>query len=192
MSCLNIQEIYAYLEGELLPARLAEVENHLVACPKCQQAVIERRLIEEAFSKLPDIELPADFSRQVMARILRSESFWPTRLAAVFIALSAVGLVSFLLILTGGKTAFTLIGGFNRLVLVYFKNATVVLAKLMILLLSIGKFLGTMVSALDKGLSLLASLASTEGQVLLLSLTGVILVSLYIGLKNRLLPGEKT
>ncbi len=192
MRCLKIAEIYAYLDRELSLPRQAEVENHLALCPKCEQAVQERKLIGEAASKLSDLELPADFSQRVMARIWRQESSLPVWLAAIIIGLSSLGILSLLLLLSGGKTAFALLAEFHRFFVAYFKNATVVVAKLLTLLASAGKIIYLLGRTVAKCFSLLTTLISPSVLAILTILTVITLVSLYLGLKKKLLLGEKT
>ncbi|MBM3284538.1 MAG: hypothetical protein FJY81_01560 [Candidatus Aminicenantes bacterium] len=192
MSCVRIDEIHAYLEDDLLPGRRADIESHLASCPKCREAVEERRRLGEASTSLADLELPADFSSRVMARILRRGSSLPVWLTASIAGLASLGLLCFLIILSGGKTAFTLVAGFHHFFLAYFKNATVVLAKVMILLASAGRILQTLARVLAKCLSLLTALISPEVQALIVALTVAFFISLYFGVRKKLLPGEKT
>ncbi len=192
MNCLKIGEIYDYLEGNLPPAQQAELERHLSACPRCEEAVVARRLIEQAASTLPDLELPPDFSRRVMATILHQEGPLPRWFAALVVGLSSLGLVCFLLAISGGGAGLTFVSGFLRFFLAYFQNATVFLAKVMILLSSAGKTLRLILSAMAKCFSLLHNLISPEVQAIILISAVALFITLYFGLKKKLLSGEKT
>jgi len=192
MSCLRVAEIYAYLEDDLLPERRADIATHLKLCPKCRRAVEERRYLTEAALSLPALEVPADLAHRVMARISSPASSLPVWLTAFIVGLSSLGLLCLLLILSGGKSAFAILAGFNHSILIYLKNSTVWLAKAMALLASVGKVIQTLAVALFKGISLLTTLTSPGVQILALTMTLVAFISLYLALKKKLLPGEKT
>lgn len=150
-----------------------------------------RRLIGQAASTLPDLELPPDFSRRVMATILHQVSPLPRWFAGLVVGLSSLGLVCFLLAISGGKAGLTFISGFLRFFLAYFQNATVFLAKVMILLSSAGKTFLLIAGTMAKCFSLFRSLFSPETQTFILVSAMALLISLYFGLKRRLLTGEK-
>lgn len=67
MSCPDLTQIYAYLDGELTAEDRLRLEEHLKACSRCRQLVADRRLFLEASSSLPQPDLPPDFSERVMA-----------------------------------------------------------------------------------------------------------------------------
>lgn len=192
MNCLKVAEIYAYLENDLPPETRADIDEHLKLCLKCRQEVEERRYLTEAASSLPALDLPDDLARRVMAKISSPAPSLPVWLSAFIVGLSSLGLVSLLLILSGGKSAFAILAGFNHSILVYLKNSTVWLAKAMTLLTSVGKVIQTLALALLKGISLLTTLASPGVQALALTMTLVAFISLYLAFKKKLLPGEKT
>jgi anti-sigma factor RsiW len=192
MSCLKVAEIYAYLEDDLLPEQRADIDKHLKLCPNCRQAVEDRLYLAKAASSLPVLEVPADLARRVMARISSPASSLPAWLTAFIVGLSSLGLLCLLLILSGGKSAFAILAGFNHSILIYLKNSTVWLAQAMTLLTSVGKVIQAVVLALLKGLSLLTTLTSPGIQVLAMIITLAVFVSLYLALKKKLLPGEKT
>jgi anti-sigma factor RsiW len=192
MSCLKVAEVYAYLEDDLLPEQRADIEKHLELCPKCSQAVEERRYLAEVASSLPALEVPDELARRIMAKISSRPPSLPVWLTAFIVGLSSLGLLCLLLILSGGKSAFAILAGFNHSILIYLKNSTVWLAKAMALLASAGKLIQTLALALFKGISLLTTLISPGIQALVLTMTLAILISLYLALKKKLLPGEKT
>ncbi|MBC7363310.1 MAG: zf-HC2 domain-containing protein [Candidatus Aminicenantes bacterium] len=69
MSCLKLREIYDYLEKELSTEERERVENHLLSCPRCQQALRERQALLEGIKRLPRLELPEEFTSQVLAKL---------------------------------------------------------------------------------------------------------------------------
>jgi anti-sigma factor RsiW len=191
MSCLKVTEIYAYLEDDLLPEQRADIDKHLKFCPSCRQAVEDRRYLAEAAARLPDLEVPDDLARRIMARISSPAPSLPVWLTAFIVGLSSLGLLCLLLILSGGKSAFAILAGFNHSILIYLKNSTVWLAQAIALLTSVGKIIQTLALALFKGISLLTTLTSPGVQVLALIMTLAAFISLYLVLKKKLLPGEK-
>jgi len=69
MTCLKIKDIYACLENDL-PAELrTKFEEHLKSCHVCKQILEDRRVYLESISRLPDFELPPDFTDRVMANL---------------------------------------------------------------------------------------------------------------------------
>jgi predicted anti-sigma-YlaC factor YlaD len=99
MSCFNAENIYRYLDGELDQAERRDFERHVDACPKCRRAVEERRLLTEAAGSLPALELPADFSARVMARLER-----PRVTVFGWLAISAGSFASVVMLVVGVLT----------------------------------------------------------------------------------------
>lgn len=68
----NVEEIIAYLDGELDAVSLAALEEHLTACASCQSELErQRRLLRELDFALGDetsVEMPGNFARVVAAR----------------------------------------------------------------------------------------------------------------------------
>ena len=67
-----IDFLAAYLEGELEPEPRADFERHLSLCPACADYLASHRetirLGKQA--REPDLELPADVPRELVAAIL--------------------------------------------------------------------------------------------------------------------------
>jgi predicted anti-sigma-YlaC factor YlaD len=97
--CLSPDRIFLYLEGELEPGERRACEEHLGRCPGCRAAFEERRLLHEAFSSLPPLEVPPNFARSVMAGIPGDAVTAWRRIAAAALAFAS-GLLGFHL-LTG-------------------------------------------------------------------------------------------
>ncbi|MGH2522216.1 MAG: anti-sigma factor family protein [Anaerolineales bacterium] len=58
-----------YLDFALPPARHAEVDAHLAACPECAARLAELRALFVALETLPDAPLERDLSRPVVAAL---------------------------------------------------------------------------------------------------------------------------
>jgi predicted anti-sigma-YlaC factor YlaD len=192
MSCLKIADIYAYLEKEFSPAQTEKIEKHLSSCPRCREAVEERNLLAEAASSLPDLDMPADFAEQVMARIVPVKRRLPAWLIALAAGLSALVFFLIIVLIFSGKNALTLLANVNHSFWEYAKNATVFMAKLVTLLVLAGKVLSSLTQSLYKGLTLLTTLISPGVQIFIMTLTLVLFITLIYVLRKKFMVGEKT
>ena len=189
--CRNAESFYLYLEGELCPAERHGLEAHLEACPACREALAERRLLHEAFTSLPPLEVPSDFALSVMDRLpepAEAKARWLAPLVAGTASL-VVGLLGFY-ILTGESLSDVLVAvsrsfssGFGRLLPLFAK-----LLKVGSLLLDIASGFVTM---LGTGLVALLSSLGTEGIGLILGLGLLLSLLLFFGAKRLLSSGEK-
>jgi Putative zinc-finger len=102
MSCLSIEELYAYLDGDLPPAAKRRVEAHAIACAECRAVIEDRRAFLEAASSLPLFDVPASFASSIAARLETVPAPERKRLPIwTWIAASAAGGAAFLATLTG-------------------------------------------------------------------------------------------
>lgn len=100
MNCDQIQEqLSEYLDHRLEDAdRRRAIEDHLASCPRCLPEAKQLRDGIKGVAGLPEVELPAGFSRRVMARV-REEEAGPTLWKRLFqplrikIPLHATGLL---------------------------------------------------------------------------------------------------
>jgi anti-sigma factor RsiW len=69
MSCAFEEELTAYLDGELPPARRAEVEAHLGTCEECQRTEALLRRTLTSLAALPEFKPSADTRRAVLAKV---------------------------------------------------------------------------------------------------------------------------
>lgn len=93
MSCPDLTQIYAYLDGELVAEGRLQLEEHLATCSRCRRLVADRRLFLEASSSLPGPDLPPDFSERVMANLTPLKSpvrLWLWLAGGVYLAFSLV------------------------------------------------------------------------------------------------------
>ena len=190
MSCLYPDQIYLYLEKQLPPSEIKKIETHLASCPKCQQAVTERKILEQAYQSLPPLETPPGFSSQVMARIFPAKTklwLWLTA-AASFFFFSLI--ITFYFIFTG-ENLIRLLTGLGQAGLDILEKALVFLiksAKLALLLAKIIiQFAVFLINSLDRFLKII----SPEGQIILVLLAFILFTGLYLGIKKKLLTGEK-
>jgi hypothetical protein len=69
MSCFSIEELYAYLDGDLPPEAAHPIEGHALACAECRTILEDRRVFLQAAESLPDFEIPDSFVSSIMARL---------------------------------------------------------------------------------------------------------------------------
>src|SRR5262249_36492243 len=105
MNCAEVQKYLSdFLEKSLDNERAGAIEDHLPACSPCSEEFVGLAECQKLVSRLPQVELPAGFTHQVMARVreaaqppsLWKRLFWPLRIkiplqatAVVLIALLA-------------------------------------------------------------------------------------------------------
>ncbi len=190
--CRSAESFYLYLEGELDPAERRGLEAHLEACPACREALAERRLLHEAFTSLPPLEVPPDFALSVMDNLPEPATVGRRWLAPLIAATASlvVGLFGFYL-LTGESLSDVLVavsrvsgsatGRFLPLLAKMFKVGT--------LLLDVAS--GFMMM-LGKGLVAFLSSLGPDGICLVLGLGLLLSLLLLLGAKRLLSLGEKT
>jgi hypothetical protein len=62
-------ELSAYLDGELTPHRREQVEEHFAACPRCQEALAELKILAAGVAELPKLPAPPRFLADVRRKI---------------------------------------------------------------------------------------------------------------------------
>lgn len=191
MSCLKIADIYAYLEEELPAGQREKIERHLSVCSRCRDAVEERRLLTEAASSLPDLDIPADFTERVMAKIAPAKRHLPVWLIAFAAGLSSLTLLLTLVVISGEGNLLSLWTSLSHSLWANAKNAVVLMAKLITVLSAAGKVLSSLFHLIYKGFSLLTSLISPAAQILIMTLTLVLFITLFYLLRKKFMLGEK-
>lgn len=88
MNCPLLTEVDDYLEKEITREKAKLLEEHFLTCPDCRQIVESRRRFLEACSRLPDLPLPFEWAKTVMAKISRLGSTFPTLIIIVMTSLS--------------------------------------------------------------------------------------------------------
>ena len=131
MTCLKLERLYAYLEGDLAGRDKKAVEDHAASCSACREAIEERRYLLQAAETLPAFEVPGDFTQSVMDRIApeRAKAKASIRLMAAAAGLTtfAAGLVATALIT--GRPLSQLVLGLNRFLWSNLQGLASVLAK---------------------------------------------------------------
>ena len=70
MTCNEIENrLTAYLENLLHQKENKDIEEHLIACPSCSQALSDLKQTEKLVKGLADVEPPPFFEQRIMARV---------------------------------------------------------------------------------------------------------------------------
>lgn len=191
MSCLRIDQIYLFLEGELSPGENLAVKKHVTSCTKCREAIEERSLLTQASQSLPVWETPPDFTQRILARIFPQKTSLRQWFITAAIGLSSAGLAFFIIYLFSGQNLARFFINLNRSALSLFQNAVVILAKAAKFISSGIEVILSILNVILKGLASLTSILSPEFQIILIVLTVAVSVFLFYCLKRKLLAGEK-
>lgn len=81
MTCEDREKkLPAYLEGELPPQEMEEIEAHLASCETCRSTLENLKAADHLVRNLGDVEPPPWMKQQIMARVreahAESEGFW--------------------------------------------------------------------------------------------------------------------
>lgn len=192
MKCLGIDQIYLYLEKELASEENKKIEEHLNTCLKCKNALEERSLLLRAADSLPLWQLPPDFSQQVMTRIFPAKVTLREWLTAVAVGFSSITgtLLAFFMLTGQNLTTFlsnvshTLWNSLRNIVLIFVK-----LFKLASLLINvIQQFAGYLFDNFAR----LTTLIRPEVQIIIVTFSIILVVSLILGIKRKILIGGKS
>ncbi len=190
MNCLSLDKVYRYLEGELAPSERQELEGHLASCQICREAVEARRRLTEAASTLPDLEIPADFSAKVMARIAGSQFSLRRLLISLAAGCSAILAALGLAMIVTHQSLPGLLVGLNQYVLRNFKSLSLTSIKFLKVFLLIFKIFSNVIEELIGGISVLTSLISPQTQILIVTLTVLLSMTLFMMLKRKFSPRD--
>jgi len=186
MSCLRIDLVYSYLEGEFPPSEVREFEDHLGSCPKCRQILEDRRSFLEAANTLPTLEVPEDFADRVMERIPGGKSSLFGWLMALVTGLASLFASLLGFYLTTGEDLASLAVRMNRSLWDSLKNGVVLSGKfLKLILLALNLFMN-LVLGIVKKLTVLTSIVRPEALALLFVLTLGLTTAFFYGFGKKL------
>jgi len=95
MKCEFLNEISAFVDGELNERQKAELLKHLEDCPQCKKALEDYRALREKFARAKFPEISPSFEEKVLMRIKQKpilRKFAPVLPFAVAFALLLIGL----------------------------------------------------------------------------------------------------
>jgi len=191
MKCLSIEQIYLYIEKEFSAAQNKKIEQHLATCLKCKKALEDRRLLLQAAESLPLWQTPPDFTQQVMARIFPAKvslSAWLTAASAGFVSII---LAIFIFFLVTGQNISGLLASLNQALWYFVRNISPISVKLLKLASLFVKLLQQFSEYLIKGFTLLTTIISPEVQIIVITITIILVASSVYGIRKKLLVGEK-
>ena len=191
MKCLNIEQIYLYIEKELSLGENKKIEEHLTICPKCKKALEERRLLLQATESLPLWQTPPDFTQQVMARIFPAKVSLKAWLGAVSTGFVSLILALFIFFLATGQNLSSLALSFYDTILNLIRNFSPIFVKLIKLASLFVKILQQLSEYIIKGFTLLTTIISPEIQIIIITITIILTASSIYGIRKKLLVGEK-
>ena len=191
MDCLNIEQIYLFLEQEMSPDEMLRIQKHLASCPRCVNAVEDRRALVLAANSLPQIEVPPDFRQQVMAAIFPDKvplSVWVKSIAA---GLSSTVFAFLLYYIFSGKNLADLFISIGQFFLSVLSALSTGLAKILKLAGYLVNILFDLVRLLIKGFVHLTTLLSPEAQFIIIAITLLLSALLLFGVRRKFMMGEK-
>lgn len=191
MDCLNIEQIYLFLEQEMSPDEMLRIQKHLDSCPRCIDAVEDRRALVLAANSLPQIEVPPDFRQQVMAAIFLDKvplSVWVKSIAA---GLSSTVFAFLLYYIFSGKNLAGLFISIGQFFLSVLSALSTGLAKILKLAGYLVNILFDLVRLLIKGFVQLTALLSPEAQFIIIAITLLLSALLLFGVRRKFMMGEK-
>lgn len=191
MDCLNIEQIYLFLEQEMSPDEMLRIQKHLDSCPRCVNAVEDRRALVLAANSLPQIEVPPDFGQQVMAAIFPDKvplSVWVKSIAA---GLSSTAFAFLLFYIFSGKNLADLFISIGKFFLSVLSALSTGLAKILKFAGYLVNILFDLVRLLIKGFVQLTALLSPEAQFIIIAITLLLSALLLLGVRRKFMMGEK-
>jgi hypothetical protein len=190
MNCLSVDQVYLYLENELAHEESIDIAGHVASCEKCRNAVEDRRILMEAAESLPPLQVPPDFTQQIMARIFPQKSqirIWIAALATGFSLVVAIFLAAFL------QSDLSLSGTFiqlNRGLWSFVSNLSVFFIKLIKVISLTFNLLVQLSSYVYKAFASMTSVIGIEVQITLIVLTILLSVTAFYGVRRTIWSGE--
>lgn len=191
MKCLSIEQIYLYIEKELSPAQNKKIEEHFSTCLKCKNAFEERRFLLQAAESLPLWQTPPDFTQQVMTRIFPAKVSLSAWLAAASAGFVSTILALFFFFLVTGQNFSSLLASLNQALWYFVRNISLISVKLFKLASLFVKILQQFSEYLIKGFTLLTTIVSPEVQIIVITITIILVASSVYGIRKKLLVGGK-
>ena len=191
MKCLGLEKIYLYLDKELPSAERKSIELHLATCPKCKKAVEQRRSLHQAAESLLLWEIPPDFPSRIMTRILPAKVSLRSWVTAMSVGLSSIILALLAFFLFSGESLSGLFINLYQTLLNHVRSLSIFFVKLFKILSLLVRMIFQFANFLFKGFAYFTTILSPEVQIILIVLTLIFSVSIFYGVKRKLIIGEK-
>ena len=190
MNCLSLDQVYLYLENELTHEESSGIAGHIASCEKCRDAVEDRKILMEAAESLPLLQVPPDFTQQIMARIFPQKSqirIWIAALATGFSLVVAIFMAAFL------QSDLSLSGTFiqlNRSLWSFVSNLSVFFIKLIKVISLTFNLVVQLSGYIYKALASMTSVIGIEVQITLIILTILLSITAFYGVRRKIWSGE--
>ena len=191
MNCLRISQIYQYLEKELPILKNKTIEEHLSTCPKCQKFVEERRVLLQAAESLSSLEVPSEFTRQVMAKLFCTQVSPHSFLIAISSVSSITIAIFIAYFLLSGRNLLNLLVTINHNILDLVLNISTLIVKILALATLLIKLILHFSEFLFKSLIILTSIINPEVQITLMILSFIIIIFIAYLARRKIWTGEK-
>lgn len=191
MGCLTIAQIYLFIENELAVDEVQKIQKHLSTCEKCRNMVEERQVLVQAADTLPQIELPSNFTQQVMAQIFPSRIPFRVWIRAAAGGLSALTFAFFLFSVLSGKNLADLFVSINKFLLPALRTLSIGGVKAFKLLWHLINILAQFLDFALKGFGKLMTILSPEVQIGIVTITLIASSLIFLTLRKKLMFGEK-
>lgn len=191
MSCVTVRQVYLYLENELPVDEREAIDKHLSSCEACKILLEDRKKMMHAVEALPPLDMPDDFTQQVMAKVFPRVS--PVR---IWIAGSAIAfsMIMFIFLAVFLLSDISFSGVFIRLngsLWAFVENLSVFIVKLFKIASVILEILIQFTGFVFKTLTSLATLVRPEFQIFLITLTIILFLSLLYKMRRKIWTGDK-
>lgn len=192
MKCLGIDQVYSYLEKELSSEENKKIEEHLATCLKCKKALEERSLLLQAADSLPLWQIPPDFTQQVMARVYPDKVTLRQWLTAVAVGTSSIVATLLAFFIFTGQNLTTFLSGITHTLWNLVRNIAIIFIKffkIASLLITVARQL---VEHLFENFARLTTLISPEVQISIITFSILLFTFLILGIRRKILIGEKS
>ncbi len=191
MGCLTIAQIYLFIENELAVDEVQKIQKHLSKCAKCRNMVEERQVLVQAADTLPQIELPPNFTQQVMAKIFPSRIPSRVWIRATAGGLSTLTFAFFLFFVLSGKNLADLFVSINLFLLPAIRTLSTGVVKTFKLLWHLINIIAQFLDFALKGFGKMMTILSLEVQIGIITITFIASALIFITLRKKLMFGEK-
>ncbi len=191
MKCLSIEQIYLFIEKELPLSENKKIEEHLATCRKCKNALEERRHLLQASENLPLWQTPPDFTQQVMAKIFPIRVPLSTWLTAAYAGFGSIILAIFILVLVIGQNFSSLLTSLNHSLWNFVRNFSPAFVKLFKVASLFVKTLQQFFEYIIKAFASLTTIINPQVQIIIITITIILIAFSIYGIKRKILIGEK-
>lgn len=191
MSCVTVRQVYLYLENELPVDEREAIDKHLSSCEACKILLEDRKKMMHAVEALPPLDMPDDFTQQVMAKVFPRVSpmrIWIAGSATAFSMIMFIFLAVFLLSDISFSGVFVRLNGS---LWAFVENLSVFIVKLFKIASVILEILIQFTGFVFKTLTSLATLVRPEFQIFLITLTIILFLSLLYKMRRKIWTGDK-